>query len=410
MANLLWTGAQGAVSQVDQYTVGGTIGTETFSLTISQSVVRYTAQGGDTATIVRDALVSAWNAATFPETLGITASAGTGTGVLNLTADTAGVPFETTGTATGAATLTKSSVGSGSIANEGPNVWGQLDNYVNAATGAVPGSIAIGDNIYIQGSVPSILWNLNAVSVALGTVYIDQDFGPSQIGLPERNANGYDEYLSTGTYLQIDANLIIGRGIGTGCPLAKIDLRAKTSADIQILNTGAPILLGQRALQLRNFGAGSTIDMRGGSCDVCRLGGDTATLSAAVNISGGDLKIWEGATISGGTHTISGGRLEIEPQHGGTVRGRGGSVVFLRPSNVATLDLPGPCQVDYRATGALGSLAMNDPGAVLDVSGNQFGFTLSAISSFTAGQIINPGNAILSPPAGFPTGSSIVVR
>jgi flagellar hook protein FlgE len=86
-----------AVAQVDTVTLAGTIEAgDQYSVTISGTTFTRTATAADTLTTIRDALVTQINNNT---TLPVTASAG-GTGVITLTADTAGSAFTSSASAT----------------------------------------------------------------------------------------------------------------------------------------------------------------------------------------------------------------------------------------------------------------------------------------------------------------------
>lgn len=106
MANTIFRGDAKAVAQVIKITPANVEPGDVFSLTINGKSVEYTAESASVADVV-DGLVEAWNASTVPEHSEITAAAvdsdedGDGD-YLTLTADTPGVPFEVTASATDA--------------------------------------------------------------------------------------------------------------------------------------------------------------------------------------------------------------------------------------------------------------------------------------------------------------------
>ena len=172
MSTVYWTGKADAVSQQCTATPGGTIGTETFTLTVGGQSTTYTAQEGDTATEVAEGLRDAWNASTHPYFTGVTATAATG--VATLAADTAGVPFVVTGSATGSATLTVATP----TASAGPDDWSTDANW---SSGSKP---AAGDTVVIENSDAPILWGLDQSAVTLTELRVMQSY-TGKIGLPE---------------------------------------------------------------------------------------------------------------------------------------------------------------------------------------------------------------------------------
>ena len=94
MATLYWEGKATAVAQVTTVTVGGTLSSETFTISVGGDAI---ASHTDADTVIAStvaALVSAWNSSTHPYATGITAADASPD--ITLTADTAGVPFVVT--------------------------------------------------------------------------------------------------------------------------------------------------------------------------------------------------------------------------------------------------------------------------------------------------------------------------
>lgn len=406
MATLRWTGRAEPVAQVLSFTAGGTIGTETFSIifyhdSVEVGRVSYTAASGEDADDVAAGLVAAWNASSKPRTSGITASDQTAvtTGMLYLTADTPGTPFDedTAGSthinsaATGSATLTKASI----TANAGPNVWGAAANYEDNA-GGTPAAPDEDDTVYIQGG-PSILYELDSISTITSPfahVYIDASFGPSTIGLPDENSLGYREFLNR--HLQLSATAVtIGRGNGSGSGRMRLDMLADAST-ITVHGTGGAIDTGRAALQIINTAASSALDIRGGTVEVGREGGAASVLTGStITVNGGSLSIWNPTTIGATlTATVFTGTLTLEPSSTANVTVVDGTFQMLKGCTVSgTVTVSGSGVVLCGASGAspdIGTLVMTSEDATFDASEAVGTLTITTASGAVLGTIINP--------------------
>ncbi len=282
MATIYWEGKADAVAQVTTATPGGTISTETFTLTLADATVTYTAQGGDTAALVAEGLRDAWNASTHPYFAAVTATAATG--VVTLTADTAGVPFVVTGSVTGAATLTISTT----TVNAGPNDWSTADNW---SANTLP---ATNDTVIIQNSSVSILFGLDQSSVTLTQLEIDQSY-LGKIGLPEDHfaldADTSDtskpEYRQA--YLAISATAIhLGRHQGNTSPVGSGRIKLDTGSnqtELNIQNT-ASVSADANLQPVRWIGshASNVVNVTRGNLGVAmNQPGETATI-ATLNV------------------------------------------------------------------------------------------------------------------------------
>ena len=118
MATHKWLGQTAALAQVTTVTVGGTLSSETFTISVGGvAIASHTDADTVIATTVA-ALVAAWNASTHAYASGITAVAASPN--ITLTADTAGVPFAVTlNTPGGSATLGQAAT----TANAGLMCW-----------------------------------------------------------------------------------------------------------------------------------------------------------------------------------------------------------------------------------------------------------------------------------------------
>lgn len=230
MATIYWIGKADTVAQQTTATVGGTISTETFTLTVGDEDVSYTAQPGDTSTEVADGLRDAWNGSLHPYCVAATATSNAG--VVTLVADISGVPFFVTGDATGSATLTMATP----TKSAGPNDWNTASNW---SGGLLP---ANNDTVVIENCDVPILWGLDQASLTLTELRIPQSF-TGVIGLPDdkftTSSTSADETKPEyrDTYLQASATTVrIGEHFGAGNPTGSSRIKLDTGSNQTVVN------------------------------------------------------------------------------------------------------------------------------------------------------------------------------
>lgn len=370
MATRAWLGRAKAVAQITTATPGGTIGTETFTLTINGKAISYTAQGGDTVALVVDGLLAAWEAADddFAEFADATPTDSTTT--LTLTGAVAGVPFTVTGSATGSATLTVSTT----TACTGPNYW---TNTANWSGGAVPVNA---DDVIIDVPV-SILYGLDQSAVTLASLVVGSSFtGDAYIGLPRTNPAGYTEYRDQ--YLAIGATAVrIGVGDGNGSARIKIAFGSvQTSCEVRRASQGAETNVP--AVLLTGTHASNAFDVQEASVGLAFYGGETATaltlrLAAAAQVTCG-----EGATLG----TITGeGSLSVNSsvttltQYDGEWRVNGAAAVTTFTQHGGVLQ--------HRSTG---TFATSTIGGTLERSERAAAATMTTATLNPGGRIVDP--------------------
>lgn len=356
MANVIWTGDAKAVAYTRSYTVGGTIGTETFTFTINGKDIAYTADGAQTAAQVATAIQALLAASTEPEFREVTWT-NPSSAVVTATGVTSGKPITISTSASGSATITG---GTETVAT-GPNHWDNADNW---SGGAVPVST---DDVFIEGGA-DILYGLDQSAVDLTSLTIRRSYS-GRIGLPplanadQAVANRYTEYRDR--YLKIGATTVtIGDGSGLGSGRIKLDLDT-TATTVNVYGTGAALENGVPALLIKGANASNALNVLRGSVGVAFYGGETATfpnvrtsymtqpdsdvtlvLGAGVTLTnvdalGGTVEI-NGATttldISAGTVTVNAGAHAAIVMDGGTLYYRStGTVTALTVAN-ATAD------------------------------------------------------------------------
>lgn len=260
----------------------------------------------------------------------------------------------------------------------GPNFYDNIDNF---SLGSLP---AAGEDIFVDNTVVSILYGLDASSVALLSFTQAQNFR-GDIGLPERNGNGYEEYR--GKYLQIDAaTMLLGNGAGTGSRRIKIDSGSATANAITVENTGAPAEQGLPAVLWKGTNAGNSLEVHAGQVGIAAIGGESATL-ANVLLAGGNVEFGDGVT------TIS-----ILTNRSATVSLRSDVTTFISSGGVVTIFgdaafaiiICNGGNVDYRSSGTIDALFLGGPGGTLDCANDNTGRTITDTTLSAGGRINDP--------------------
>lgn len=267
----------------------------TFTLTMddgSTTTVTYTEDGSPTVAEIATGLYNAWNAATHPAVARITA-ANPSSGVVTLTADTAGVPFTVTLADSDDGTHTESNT----TANVGNNDYGTAQNWSLNAVPASTNDVVIGGPT--SGQSVSILYGLNQSSVDIAAFNVQKDYN-GQIGR-EEDGKSY--------YLRIDPDTVDYQGASN---LALIDI-GSANISPQIECNGSA-LTGKFALYLKGSNI-ATLEVRKGKVGVAPLTGETTTVATLLvsfisnALSDSDVTVGSGVTLT--TVTQSGGKLDL---------------------------------------------------------------------------------------------------
>lgn len=389
MATLIFRGDAPVVGQISVCTLSGTWASgEKCHVTINGKAVSVTAPvAGLSAAQMVAALVAAINGdavtaqaetrnttgPTLPEFYPITASANSAT--LTLTGDTER-PFTATVTedaasgSAGSVTTTAASGPSHIIA-------------ANFSGGSLPSN---GDTLVFTGNRPA-LYALDALSaIALTNVVFESGY-TAACGLTDTFTNeagtGY-EYLPR--YLVLDTDtLLIGRGEGTGSGRILINC-ANAQTAIVVERTGSSPDRDRHAVQLHNMGASSTLEVTGGSVDVCREQSQTGTLTSARATGNARMRLGAGVTL---TTCTADGSSQVECHAATTVNCYGTAQVDKQSGAVTNLNVFG------------GTARVNDSGtitnttlgaATLDLSRNTSGATFTNTTISAGGfSLLDPG-------------------
>ena len=358
---LRWLGTAPKTPQVQNYTFAGTIEADDLvRITIGTVSVDVTT-GSTTAATVAENVKTAFNAlsaTSYPAFAEITATR-SGDDLI-LTAETAGVPFvvtltplEANGSAADAQTIEGSgtaTTGSTTTANSGPNDWSVAANW---STGAVP---VDSDDVVLENSNVDILYGLSQTSIDLASLTIKQSF-TGKLGLPKRNAGGYEEYRTDYLTLNSCVLLTVGEGPGSGSGRLKIHVGTNAACTANVYNTGSPAENGLHALILKGSPANSVLNANKGTIDVCPFAGETATITTMRlgyrDNPASDVTVRCGSGVTLTTITKNGGQLETNSAIGTSITNTAGEAVLRGSGNIAQLTVLGGT-VRMNNTGTLG--------------------------------------------------------
>ena len=309
MATVSWLGNAVAIKDVWTGTVANTWATgDTATITINGKDLVVTIGSLVTTAQVATTIKEAFESGTFTDTTASCSPSGGGTSipemseltatvsgsVVTFTADTAGVPHTIS--------MSESTAGSGTLTGAhattatGPNFWDNTDNW---DTGSVPVST---DTVYIDRPV-SILYGLDQNAVTLTALTISDRFSSSAyIGLPVRNATGYDEYREK--YLKISATTFTSYAASGRI---KINFGSNQNTS-HIYATGSTVETGRAALQILGTHASNAVNVYGGDVGIAANTGEVSTV-ATIKQTGGTLTCGSGCTLTNVTNT--GGTLVV---------------------------------------------------------------------------------------------------
>lgn len=375
MALTRWIGNAKAVSRINRVTPGGTIGTETFTITINGKEIVYVAESGDTATEVVDGLIAALTEYIAEPEISMLTVTDNGT-TLDLEGPP-GVPFTQTSSATGSATLVTTSDGTGaSQLPSGPNFWSVATNW---SGGSVPVS---NDSVTIDGdsSTPAVLYDLDQNAVSLTELIIR---GNVQVGLPPRNDLGYNEYLEQ--ELKISATAI---EINSNSSLIRINVGANATA-MNVLSTGAPVRNDIKALTFRGSGS-NTITITDGSLGIANIEGETAkvtTLRIGTKTTAPDVFIGEGTTLA--DTILAGGTVVCYADFVAWVI-EGGTVTARENATGTTLTVRNSGELVWMSSGNIGTKLIAGPNGVCDFSRDLRTRTIAATDVYAGATVRDP--------------------
>lgn len=380
MADIRWAPTAKPTFDTKTITPGGTIGTETFTITINNKDITYTASGGDAVADVVDGLLAAWETAddTIAEYAEMTPS--DATTHLALVAQNSGVPITVTSSASGLATLVTATTTAGT----GPNDINNADNW---SGGAVPGN---SDDVYVDNSDIPMLYNLGALSaVTFASVRFGRNLGQNfSCGLPEVNASGgYVEYRAT--ELAAGATSFIVENDSEPRRIKWNFGSVQTAAVVK--NAGTSAENNVPAVILRGTHADNTLEVQNGTVGIGYYGGQAATFKTNL-ISGGEVKFGPDCTLNGtgATYKMTGGDVQVRSNlltttiEGGVIRVDDAATV-----SALTVEAAGTCF--YRSTGTCTAATIR---SLLDLSEDISGRTFTDLTLDGDGRYVDPGESL----------------
>lgn len=349
-----WAGADTATTTINGKDLVTTVGTLVTTAQVAASIKEAWEAGTFTDTTASKSPTG--GGTTIPEMAEITATVSGS--VVTLAGDTAGVPH--TVSATEATAGTGTATYAQTVAGTGP--W-HFDNVDNWDTGSLP----VSTDTLIIDRAGNLLYGLDQNAITLAELRLGERH-TGYIGLPFRNANGYEEYRED--YFKISATLFNCRS-RSGRIKLNVGSVANTS---NIYSTGATVETGRAALQFLGTSASNVFNLFGGDAAICGNTGEVSTV-ATVRQTAGTLLIGEGGTIttvdkSGGTLTMYCGCTTITSDSG-TTRLSAGAGTFTTINH-------GSGTLYYDGTGTI--TTYNAAGGTLDLSGNTAAVTITTLN------------------------------
>jgi hypothetical protein len=293
--------------------------------------------------------------------------------VVTLTAVTAGVLHVVTESETTAGTGT--ATGSTTVTATGPNHWSNTDNWAE-------GSVPVSTDAVICDRPVSLLYDIDQNAVTLASLTFTERFtGDSVfIGLPVRNASGYEEYRED--ELKISSDVITIRG---GSKRLKLNTGSVQTA-LSVHESGNAADTGRGAIQWRGTHASNVVNVYGGSFCAAANGGDVATI-ATYRQTAGTAVLSSGCTLttidkSGGTLTTDAAATTVT-NDGGTITIRQGAHTTLN-ANGGTINYPG--------NGTITNFVL-EPGATFNADGSTQTLTITN-ATIRGGTIIDTAKRI----------------
>lgn len=396
-----WEGKSIAVAQVSTATLVYA-GSATYTIDIGGVSVTTTADTDSTTTAA--ALVALFNGSLHPYFTCVTAS--NVAGVITLTADNAGFPFEYTISDTGAGSFTDNG---DTTASSGPHHWDDANNFDDATTPVATDTIDLAN-----GSV-GIFFGLDDLTAVLLTSFKQKLSFTGSVGLP-RNSFAVSEGVANttvqeyrNTYLEVKATKVtVGekdlKSLTIGSGRVKIKQTATTASATHVYETAQVAAEpGLPAVRLTFANVNCDLDIHGGRAGVgvgidppneaVTMGdvyvGPNAT---GVNVSLGDNVTYDNWEQYEGDHSLGGGTMNTKC----TVHG--GKMTSSEDLAIPTFEGNGGTSI---INGTITTAATLNPGTKVDASQNNAARTWTAVTvekgaSLTAAKF-GAGGLTLSP-------------
>lgn len=386
MSDLNFIGNAVAIKDAWTVTVANTwAAADTATLTINGKDLVVTIGSLVTTAEVAVTIKQAWQSEAFTDTTASCSPSGGGTtipemaeltatvsgSVVTLTADTAGVKHTISVTESTAGTGT--ATGAHAITATGPSYVDNIDNY---AEGAAPAGT---EDLYIDRAV-SMLYATDQNAITLNSLnFLPGMTSTAYVGLPFRNANGYEEYRED--ELKIGATTVNCRATS-----GRIKLNVGTvQCAANIYTTGTSAESNRRAFQWRGTHASNVVNVFGG--DVGIGANNEAATVATIRQTGGTLEV--GANVTATTISKGDGTMILRcaattvTNDAGTLTHWGGAITTL--NNTGTFYENG--------AGTITTANLYNK-SILDLSGSAAAITITTINVYGEVAIIDPQNRL----------------
>ncbi len=376
MALKKWRGGAASVIQITTITFSAYTSGQTYTVTINGKSITYLASASTIANVI-EGLVTAWESTVEPEFSEATASSNSG---LVLTANTAGIPFVVSASATGGITATVTAT----RAATGPN---HFDNAQNWVGGSLPSA---GDDLLFTSGEFDVLYGIESTT-NFGDITIDSTF-TGAVGLPATNSNGYREYrprfLKLGDGTSAFA-VVIGLGDGRKPTRVLIDANAATVYG-SIYGTGTGDN-DEAAVVIKNTDATSEIDVYSG---LVTIDADSSGALAALRITpadgGGTVDVMVNTTVAAGAVVVAGGSLQLRGSATSLDVSNSGRVTTVLEAACPTVTVADGGIVEWGSSQGITTKANVQNRGTLNLAFNGEEKTVAAADLYAGGALLDP--------------------
>lgn len=268
------------------------------------------------------------------------------------------------------------------------------DTGTAVGAGAPPGSsTAVGDDVYVQNSTSSILYDLNQSTLAILTLWVDSTF-TGYIGLPRYSTTGgYLEYRPT--YLAIGITTVHnGLGNGSGSGRVKIDCGTGQTT-WNIYTTGSSADQGIPAVLLLGTHASNVLNCQQGTIGVAFEAPAVSTIATlrigfqSSQQTDANVVLGNGCTLT--TIQQNGGFLQFASSLT-TLTMYGGTTTVLESANITTLQLQ-EGTIYYQSNGTITTATVGTNG-VLDFSRDPRTRTVTNMTVTSQSTMLDPNKTV----------------
>lgn len=395
MTTAYWSPNQAARAQKRTYTFSApnSVG-NTYNAALNGKTVTYSSVSGDTAALAATGLFNLLNVSTgiAAEFLEITWT-NPSDGTVVAEAKVPGTPFAgVPGTDKGLVLSTGNGLANGittanTVDNASPSDVNDSQNWLRV-TPPAPGVRGIpvnGDDVDVRDSSVPMLWNLDQLAAVQFQTYTRWQTMTGEIGLPENNPNGYDEWRAhyfkfSGPQGSVPAGglvMVLGRGsTGSGPSREKYNVGSQP-ATLTVLAANREV--DDYGVLFLGVHTANTFTLMGSvSLGIAMLAGETANLSSSKVDGSATLGVGQGVTwTAASTLTMLGGSARLNSAPATLSMSNGAQVTIERDGLTwPTITAQGGSLMRWLAGGTITTLTMTT-GSTLDKSGDLRALTIT---------------------------------